>query len=44
MEEIAQQIGVCKYLECSALTGENVNVFKAASRAAPLSRENGCNI
>ncbi|RIA80361.1 P-loop containing nucleoside triphosphate hydrolase protein [Glomus cerebriforme] len=35
---IAKQIGARKYLECSALTGENVdNVFEAASRAALLS-------
>ncbi|CAG8506970.1 5352_t:CDS:2, partial [Dentiscutata heterogama] len=34
-ELMANQIGAKKYLECSALTGENVdNVFEAASRAA----------
>ncbi|CAB4390168.1 unnamed protein product [Rhizophagus irregularis] len=43
-EVIAKQIGARKYLECSALTGENVdNVFEAASRAALLSRENVSN-
>ncbi|CAI2163081.1 18696_t:CDS:2 [Funneliformis geosporum] len=37
-EDMAQQIGARKYLECSALTGEDVdNVFEAASRAALLS-------
>ncbi|CAG8545666.1 6492_t:CDS:2 [Scutellospora calospora] len=34
-EMMADQIGAKKYLECSALTGENVdNIFEAASRAA----------
>ncbi|CAG8525777.1 1424_t:CDS:2 [Funneliformis caledonium] len=44
-EDLAQQIGARRYLECSALTGENVdNVFEAASRAALLSYEKnpGC--
>ncbi|CAG8518195.1 5616_t:CDS:2 [Paraglomus occultum] len=37
-EAVAQQIGARKYIECSALSGENVNdVFEAATRAALLS-------
>ncbi|KAK9467728.1 P-loop containing nucleoside triphosphate hydrolase protein [Lipomyces arxii] len=36
-ELVARQIGARKYLECSALTGENVdNVFEAATRASLL--------
>jgi Rho family protein len=36
-EAVCQQIGAKRYLECSALTGENVDaVFEAASRAALL--------
>ncbi|RHZ58163.1 hypothetical protein Glove_375g93 [Diversispora epigaea] len=39
-EMMAQQIGARKYMECSSLTGENVdNIFEAASRAALLTRE-----
>ncbi|CAG8522067.1 6260_t:CDS:2, partial [Diversispora eburnea] len=39
-ETMAQRIGARKYMECSSLTGENVdNIFEAASRAALLTRE-----
>ncbi|CAG8554206.1 14504_t:CDS:2 [Acaulospora colombiana] len=45
-ETMSQQIGAEKYIECSSLTGENVDdVFEAASRAALLTRErnkDGC--
>ncbi|CAG8439899.1 7070_t:CDS:2 [Acaulospora morrowiae] len=44
-EITAQQIGAKKYIECSSLTGENVdNVFEAASRAALLTQgtKEGC--
>ena len=41
-QEIAQQIGARKYLECSSLTGEGVDdVFEAATRAALLTFEKG---
>ncbi|CAG8780491.1 22049_t:CDS:2 [Dentiscutata erythropus] len=41
-EIMANQIGAKKYLECSALTGENVdNVFEAASRAALSTLDDG---
>jgi len=39
-EAVCQQIGAKRYLECSALTGENVDaVFEVASRAALLIRD-----
>lgn len=40
--DIAQEIGARRYLECSSLTGEGVDdVFEAATRAALLMFENG---
>jgi Rho family protein len=39
-DEIAQQIGAKRYLECSSLSGEGVDdVFEAATRAALLKFE-----
>jgi Rho family protein len=44
--DIAQEIGARRYLECSSLTGEGVDdVFEAATRAALLMferSERGC--
>lgn len=40
-QDMAQQCGARKYLECSSLTGEGVDdVFEAATRAALLNFEN----
>jgi len=40
--DIAQEIGARKYLECSSLTGEGVDdVFEAATRAALITFEKG---
>lgn len=41
-EQIAQDVGARKYLECSSLSGEGVDdVFEAATRAALLTFEKG---
>lgn len=41
-EQIAQEVGARKYLECSSLSGEGVDdVFEAATRAALLTFEKG---
>lgn len=41
-QEVANEIGAKKYLECSSLTGEGVDdVFEAATRAALLTFEGG---
>jgi Rho family protein len=40
--QIADEIGARKYLECSSLSGEGVDdVFEAATRAALLTFEKG---
>jgi Rho family, other len=39
-DRIAKQIGAKRYIECSALTGSNVDrVFEVATRAALLVRD-----
>ncbi len=41
-QDVANEIGARKYLECSSLTGEGVDdVFEAATRAALLTFEGG---
>jgi Rho family, other len=41
-QDISQEIGARKFLECSSLTGEGVDdVFEAATRAALLTFEKG---
>jgi Rho family protein len=41
-EEMREQIGARKYLECSSLTGEGVDdVFEAATRAAMIAGDGG---